>query len=107
MLVALGDVVLGQALQRGHRVGHAGRRHAPGADGGAQQVHRVATARQPVPEQELVQRAQDQALGATGGARHHPHLGRRERALAQACQRGRAGQDAQGLHRHARRRFSA
>ena len=47
-LVVLGDVVAAQAVERHHRIVEASRGHAPGADGGTDQIDGLRAARQPV-----------------------------------------------------------
>ena len=96
MFVVLGDVVLGQFGQRRVGIGQRGAGHAPGADGRAQQVHDLGRARQPVAEQQPVQRIQHKALGAAGRSRDHPHVAGPQHAVLQLAQGARAGVDAQG-----------
>ena len=93
VLVVLGDVVLGQAGQRCVGVVQAGAGHAPRADGGAQQVHRLAGLWQPVSEEVTVERVQGQALGPARGGGNHPHVGRSQALFTQVLAGLRAGPD--------------
>jgi hypothetical protein len=97
-LVVLVDVVVLQPVEGGHGVGQAGGGHAPGADGAAHQVHRLAAAGQPVAEQKAVQRAEDQALGAAGRAGDDADVLRAQAVLLDVAPGGGAGMDAQGFH---------
>jgi hypothetical protein len=72
----LRDVVALQLFEGLQRLAQAGRGHAPGANGGAHQVHGVVRAGQPLAEQEAVQPAEDQPLGAARGGGHHADVGR-------------------------------
>ena len=81
----LRDVFALQLQQRGSRVGQAGGRHAPGADRGTDQLHRLRGLRQPLAKDEAVQRTEDQALGATGRARDGAHILRSQTVLTQVA----------------------
>jgi hypothetical protein len=72
--VVLGDVVALQPLKRRHRLMEASRGHAPGTNGRAHQMHRLAGLRQPLAKDKTVQRPQDQALGATGCTGNHANV---------------------------------
>jgi hypothetical protein len=59
-------------------------------------MHRRALTRQPVAEQEAVERIEDQALGATRRTGHGEHVAWPEAAIAQPGARRRPRMDAQG-----------
>ena len=65
-----------QQLEGRYRLGQATGGHAPGANAGPHQVHRLRAARQPPAKDEAVERPEDQALGATGRGRNHTHVAR-------------------------------
>jgi hypothetical protein len=65
--IALAAVELAQAGESLDRILLAGGRHAPGADRGADQGALARRAREPLAEHPLVERAEDQSLGAAGG----------------------------------------
>jgi len=96
--VLLRDVVVGQLRQRRVGIGQAGACHAPGADRRAHEVHALRRIAQPVSEQEAVERVQHQPLRPAGRGGHHPHVVRRQSALAQPGAGARAGMDRQRLH---------
>jgi hypothetical protein len=89
--VGLGDVVLGQLRQRRVGLRQAGRGHAPGADAGAQQVHRWTLACEPMAEDEAVQRQQRQPLGATGRSGDGGHMRALQAVFQQMRTRQRPG----------------
>ncbi len=63
-------------------------------------MHRRALSRQPMPEEEAIERIEDEALGPACRAGHGEHVRGIQAALAQARARERAGEDTQrGLHR--------
>ena len=89
--VALAAIQVAQAGEGRGRVGLAGGGHAPGADRRADQRAFARRRRQPVAEQELVERLENQALGPAGGGRHDADVGRAQAVRTQARQRGRPG----------------
>jgi len=94
----LRDVVALQPLERAHRLAQAGGGHAPGADRGADQVDRVVGRRQPLAEQEAIERPEDQALRAAGGGRHHADVARRQALAFDVPARRGPGVDAERAH---------
>mgnify|MGYP000502856529 CR=1 FL=1 len=73
-LVMLGNVVALQPLKGGHRVIQAGRGHAPGANGGADQMHWLVGLRQPLTKNESVQLSKDQSFGPARSGWHGAHV---------------------------------
>lgn len=63
-LIVLVDVALGEQIEATLWIGHQGRRHPPGPDRRADQMHRVCPLGQPFAEKLPVKMMQDQALGA-------------------------------------------
>ena len=61
-------------------------------------MHRLRGAGEPIAKNEPVQRPQHQALGSTGGARHHPHILRLQAVVLNMLARFGASVDAQGVH---------
>ena len=104
MVVCLVDVGLAQPMKTRHRIGQAGGGHAPGADGGTEQVHGVVAVGQPMAEEVAVERPQHQALGPASGGRNDAHIGRLQPPLAQAVQGGGTRMDLQGVHGSVRAR---
>ena len=80
-LIVLVDVGIFQCLEFTHRVVQASRRHAPGANRGADQIHRLGAARQPLAKQVTVHGTQDQALGAACSPGDHADVLRQQAML--------------------------
>ena len=78
----------------------AGRRHTPGADRSAEQMHLMAAVCQPVTEDELIQRAEDQPFRPASSGRDQLYILRPQATLGQASQGTRAGEDLQGRLGH-------
>lgn len=98
--IALLDVMARHLGKRRVGIGQAGAGHAPGADRGAEQVDRRTLARQPMAEEEAIERIQDEPLRPARGAGHGEHVRGCQAAFAQLRACDRAGEDAQrGLHR--------
>ncbi len=86
--IVLGDVVALQPLKHGHWVGQRGGGHAPSANRGANQVHRLGALRQPLAKNEAIQRAEDETLGPTGRARNSADVFGPQAVGADVRQRG-------------------
>ena len=97
-LVVLVDVVVREALEEAGGALHRARGHAPGADGGADEMHGVAALRHPAAEELPVEMAEDESLGAARGACHHADVLRLQAAIADVPQRPGAGVDLQCSH---------
>jgi hypothetical protein len=85
------DVGVLQALESRRRVRLRKRRHAPGADGRAEQFDWCPAGRQPLAVEQAVEGNEREALGPAGGGRDGRHVGRRQSVLAQVGEGARAG----------------
>ena len=94
----LGDVVALQPFKRRYRVIQAGGGHAPGTNGSAHQVHRLAGLRQPLAKDETVQRTEDQPFGAARCGGDDPDVLGLETVLADMDQRFGACMNVQRFH---------
>ena len=96
--VMLVDVVVLQPLKRCNRRVQACGRHAPGADGRTNQIHRLVALGQPLPEQKPVQGPEDQTLGATRRSGNHAHVMRQKTVRREMCTRPWACINVKRLH---------
>ena len=97
-LKMLTTVVVFQALKGADGVAQAGGRHAPRANRGAHQMHRLGGSGEPIAKNEPVQRPQHQAFRTTRCAGHHLHVLRLKAVGLNMLARFGPSVDAQGVH---------